>query len=321
MTTLAAADMPLGAGADPEHAAARREIRRAIEEAIDALPVEFRIVFMLRAVEPLSVKETAEFLGIPEDTVKARFHRANDRLRRSLSKQFASIWDDAFPFAGKRCDQMVATVLARIAGARAVGGPMLQPRNDASESAPEFPLPCSASIALPEELSCSTAPLTAIRQAAALRLAAQATLAGRGDVGATLGPAEELQNADRQARPGKSCAPRSRHQRGLLGKYRAPEYVIEAPWPRAGEEDIEEDEAIEDRRITAVQLGKEVLRKMRHEIGDGHVPGQDKSGGPCEQSDAYQSAADQLDHSLQADQREQVQMVEHRNVRKSEELR
>jgi RNA polymerase sigma-70 factor (ECF subfamily) len=122
ITALTAADMPIGAGADPEHAAARREIRKAIEKAIDTLPAAFRTVFMLRAVEQLSIKETAEFLGIPEDTVKTRFHRANDRLRRSLSKEFASIWDDAFPFAGERCNRMVAAVLARIAGARAVGG-------------------------------------------------------------------------------------------------------------------------------------------------------------------------------------------------------
>lgn len=82
----------------------------------------------MRAVEQLSIRETAEFLGIPEDTVKTRFHRANDRLRRFLSKQLPSIWDDAFPFAGARCDRMVAAVLARIAGARGVGGSMLQPR-------------------------------------------------------------------------------------------------------------------------------------------------------------------------------------------------
>lgn len=131
MTSLTVMDMPIGAGTGPEHAAARREIRRAIEKASDALPAAFRIVFMLRAVEQLSIRETAEFLGIPEDTVKTRFHRANDRLRRSLSKQFASIWDDAFPFAGKRCDQMVTAVLARIAGAQAVGGSMLQLQKDA----------------------------------------------------------------------------------------------------------------------------------------------------------------------------------------------
>ena len=130
MTILTATDVPIGAGADPEHVAARREIRRAIEKAVDALPSAFCIVFMLRAVEQLSIKETAEFLGIPEDTVKTRFHRANDRLRRSFSKEFAPIWDDAFPFAGERCNRMVTSVLARIAGAWDVGGSMLQAQEE-----------------------------------------------------------------------------------------------------------------------------------------------------------------------------------------------
>ncbi len=114
-----AADSTIGglglAGADPEHAAARREIRWAIEDAIDALPAPFRVVFILRAVEQLGIKETAACLGIPDNTVKTRFHRANRLLRQSLSQHFASIWDDAFPFAGRRCDRLVRGVLARLA--------------------------------------------------------------------------------------------------------------------------------------------------------------------------------------------------------------
>jgi RNA polymerase sigma-70 factor (ECF subfamily) len=46
--------------------------------------------------------------------VKSRFRRANRLLRRALSAQFAAIWDDAFPFAGRRCDRLVAGVLARL---------------------------------------------------------------------------------------------------------------------------------------------------------------------------------------------------------------
>ena len=115
-------DSPFGtAGADtsPEHAAARREVRRAIESAIDALPAPFRIVFVLRAVEQLSTGETAISLGIPEETVKTRLHRANKLLRETLSGEFASIWDDPFPFAGERCDRLVARVIARIRAAAA----------------------------------------------------------------------------------------------------------------------------------------------------------------------------------------------------------
>jgi RNA polymerase sigma-70 factor (ECF subfamily) len=118
-----AADSPLdgaaAAAATPEHAAARQEIRRAIESAIDALPAPFRLVFVLRAIEQLSTSETASSLGIPEETVKTRLYRANKLLREALSGEFAAIWDDPFPFAGERCDLMVARVIARIRGAAA----------------------------------------------------------------------------------------------------------------------------------------------------------------------------------------------------------
>ena len=103
-----------GTGTSPEHAAARREIRRLIEHAVDALPSSFRAVFMLRAVEQMSIEETAAYLGIPKETVKTRFHRANRLLRQALSEQLASIWDDAFPFAGTRCDRLVAHVVRRL---------------------------------------------------------------------------------------------------------------------------------------------------------------------------------------------------------------
>jgi RNA polymerase sigma-70 factor, ECF subfamily len=112
-----AAAAPDAAAVNPERAAARQEIRLAIESALDALPAPFRIVFVLRAIEQLSTRETAAALGIPEETVKTRFHRANRLLRDALSEHFASIWDDAFPFAGARCDRIVTAVLSRLVAA------------------------------------------------------------------------------------------------------------------------------------------------------------------------------------------------------------
>ena len=113
----------VGATTNPENVAARREIRRVIERAVDALPANFRTVFMLRAVEQMSIDETASLLGIPAETVKTRFHRANRQLRQALSDEFASILDDAFPFAGARCDALMGRVLARLGVATAVSDP------------------------------------------------------------------------------------------------------------------------------------------------------------------------------------------------------
>jgi RNA polymerase sigma-70 factor (ECF subfamily) len=97
----------------PESAALRAEWRRLIEARIDALPDAFRSVFMLRAVEELSVEEAAAVLGIPEATVRTRLFRARSLLREGLSRDIDLATGDAFAFAGARCDRIVAGVLAR----------------------------------------------------------------------------------------------------------------------------------------------------------------------------------------------------------------
>jgi RNA polymerase sigma-70 factor (ECF subfamily) len=98
----------------PEHGAQRAETRRLLEKKIDALPDAFRTVFVLRAIEDLSVEETALTLGIPEATVRSRFFRARGLLRESLAREIDSAFEDAFAFAGARCDRIVAGVLAKI---------------------------------------------------------------------------------------------------------------------------------------------------------------------------------------------------------------
>jgi RNA polymerase sigma-70 factor (ECF subfamily) len=98
----------------PEAVAARAEIRHLIERAVDGLPADFRAVFMLRAIEQLSVEETAATLEILPETVRTRFFRARRLLRRALGKQLASVFEDIFPFAGARCDRIMAQVFQRL---------------------------------------------------------------------------------------------------------------------------------------------------------------------------------------------------------------
>jgi RNA polymerase sigma-70 factor (ECF subfamily) len=104
---------------DPERLTGYGELRRMLEDAIDALPDEFRAVFMLRAVEGMSVAETAEALSIPPETVKTRLHRARHRLQEALGARFEALMPAAFEFAGARCDGIVAAVLARLGPALA----------------------------------------------------------------------------------------------------------------------------------------------------------------------------------------------------------
>lgn len=98
----------------PETEAMRHELGALIERRIDALPEVFRTVFVLRALEELSVEETATLLEIPEPTVRTRYFRARSLLRESLAREVDAALDDAFAFAGARCDRIVAAVLGRL---------------------------------------------------------------------------------------------------------------------------------------------------------------------------------------------------------------
>ncbi len=99
----------------PDRVAMRGEVRRLMEARIDRLPDAFRTVFMLRAVEELSVEEIAVALEIPEATVRTRFFRARGLLREGLSRDVDVALGDAFAFAGARCARIVASVLAKLA--------------------------------------------------------------------------------------------------------------------------------------------------------------------------------------------------------------
>jgi RNA polymerase sigma-70 factor (ECF subfamily) len=98
----------------PEQQTLRAESRRIMEAKIDALPESVRAVFVLRAVEEMSVEETASVLDIPEATVRTRFFRARSLLRESLSREMDMALDDAFHFAGERCERITERVLARL---------------------------------------------------------------------------------------------------------------------------------------------------------------------------------------------------------------
>lgn len=104
-----------------ELGAVRSEARHLLETKIDELPDAFRTVFVLRALEELTVEEAATSLGIPEATVRTRYFRAKGLLRESIAREIDGAFGDAFSFAGERCDRITASVLARIRAERAAG--------------------------------------------------------------------------------------------------------------------------------------------------------------------------------------------------------
>jgi RNA polymerase sigma-70 factor (ECF subfamily) len=104
--------------ADPERTMAQREILQLVERATDKLPEIFRIVFMTRVIEGMSIEETADLLGLQPQTVKTRLHRARRLVREELDKQIGPVLMDAFPFAGRRCERMTNAVMRRLAFSR-----------------------------------------------------------------------------------------------------------------------------------------------------------------------------------------------------------
>lgn len=73
---------------DPALLVQRNELRGLLDEAISELDEKHRIVFILRDVEGLSVRETAEALGLTEANVKVRSLRARMHLRERLTRMF-----------------------------------------------------------------------------------------------------------------------------------------------------------------------------------------------------------------------------------------
>lgn len=87
-------------GADPARILLNNEMREQMEKAIDKLPAKYRVVFVLRDLEELSIDETSKMLGISAANVKIRLMRARLFLREALAKFFHETNDNARNMAG-----------------------------------------------------------------------------------------------------------------------------------------------------------------------------------------------------------------------------
>jgi RNA polymerase sigma-70 factor, ECF subfamily len=100
--------------ADPERRAYAQELHRVLEAAVDTLPEGYRAVFMLRDIEGLSTSETGQGLGLGDEAVKTRLHRARAMIRRAVTARIGEVAAGAFQFHAPRCDRVVSAVLARV---------------------------------------------------------------------------------------------------------------------------------------------------------------------------------------------------------------
>ena len=82
----------------PSEAFDKREIRIAVQKALDSLPPKYREIFVLRDVQHLSVAETGKVLGLSTPAVKTQLHRARLQMREQLAPVFGKRWSDRLPF-------------------------------------------------------------------------------------------------------------------------------------------------------------------------------------------------------------------------------
>ncbi len=104
----------IGGAALPDNSLENSQLKHLINQNIDTLPENFRTVFVLRAIEQFSVKETAEILKIKEETVKTRYFRAKRLLRGQLQTYLNAAGMKVYEFGGHHCDIIVRNVLNHI---------------------------------------------------------------------------------------------------------------------------------------------------------------------------------------------------------------
>jgi RNA polymerase sigma-70 factor, ECF subfamily len=114
-------ELPVSGQVTPEDSASSRELGQILERVLDRIPQTFRTVIVLREVEGLTTAETAEALGVSEDLVKTRLHRAKTLVRDTLYAWTERQPDAPFQFHASRCDRVVAAVLGQILAPSSAG--------------------------------------------------------------------------------------------------------------------------------------------------------------------------------------------------------
>jgi RNA polymerase sigma-70 factor (ECF subfamily) len=98
----------------PESEMIKEEVRRVIEQSIERLPEDYRVVYIMREIEGMSIKDIASTLGLTEVNVKVRLLRARTKLRSMLKSYLRP--GEIYEFGNARCDAIVASVLSSVVG-------------------------------------------------------------------------------------------------------------------------------------------------------------------------------------------------------------
>lgn len=97
---------------DTTNAVINKELGLVVEEAMQHIPLDYRMVFTLREINGLSVDETAEVLQISHSNVKVRLNRAKSMLRKEIELSYTP--EDIFEFNLIYCDALVENVMSKL---------------------------------------------------------------------------------------------------------------------------------------------------------------------------------------------------------------
>lgn len=95
----------------PANELINKELNTLLETAIANLPEKYRLVFVMREIEDMSVRETSTALNIEEPNVKVRLNRAKTMLRENLN---GYLKDQVYSFHLTRCDRIVNNVMQHL---------------------------------------------------------------------------------------------------------------------------------------------------------------------------------------------------------------
>jgi RNA polymerase sigma factor (sigma-70 family) len=97
---------------NPEKAIIRQEANQLLEKAIDNLPEKYRVIYILKEIEGLDTAQIEQSLGLTENNVKIRLHRAKKLLKENLFNLTSN--GQIFEFGNSHCDAVVNFVMSRI---------------------------------------------------------------------------------------------------------------------------------------------------------------------------------------------------------------
>jgi len=105
----------LDIAAEPIHdAIANQQTKAILEQLINALPINYRAIFILREIEKMAINDIAQILSLEYDVVKVRFHRAKKMLKIEIGEILTEQKLSLYEFAGDRCDNITRNVMAVI---------------------------------------------------------------------------------------------------------------------------------------------------------------------------------------------------------------